>query len=144
MARARLPLVLLAAALVLSACGGSGGGSTPSISVGAAKTFALDGFQPAGNLTADTPTTMSFRIDQPSGQPLTEYTTGNGPHTGVHLILVNQDLSELVHLHPPIAADGTVSTKVSRRSSSPAGLDDCASALTAPRSWPIATAASRP
>jgi hypothetical protein len=112
MARARLPLALLAAALVLSACGGSGGGSTPSISVGAAKTFALDGFQPAGNLTADTPTTMSFRIDQPSGQPLTEYTTGNGPHTGVHLILVNQALSELVHLHPPIAADGTVSTKV--------------------------------
>ena len=64
MARARLPLALLAAALVLSACGGSGGGSTPSISVGAAKTFALDGFQPAGNLTADTPTTMSFRIDR--------------------------------------------------------------------------------
>jgi hypothetical protein len=112
MARVRLPLVLLAAALVLSACGGGGGGSTPSISVGAAKTFALDQFQPAGNLTAGTPTTMSFRIDQPSGQPLTQYTTGNGPHTGVHLILVNQDLSELVHLHPPIASDGTVSASV--------------------------------
>jgi hypothetical protein len=112
MAHVRLPLVLLAAALVLSACGGSGGTSAPSISVGAARTFALDGFQPAGNLTAGSPTTVSFRIDQPSGQPLTQYTEGNGPHTGVHLILVNQDLSELVHLHPPIAPDGTVSTKV--------------------------------
>lgn len=112
MARVRLPLVLLAAALVLTACGGGGDSSTPSISVGAARSFALDGFQPAGNLTADTPTTVSFRIDQPSGQPLTQYTRGNGPHTGVHLILVNQALSELVHLHPPIAADGTVSTSV--------------------------------
>jgi len=112
MARPRLPLMLLAIALVLSACGGGGGSSTPSISIGAAKSFALDGFQPAGNLTAGTPTTMSFRIDEPSGQPLTQYTEGNGPHTGVHLILVNQGLSELVHLHPPIAADGTVSTKV--------------------------------
>src|SRR5262249_28418072 len=62
MARARLPLVLLACALVLSACGGGGGGSTPTISVGAARTFALDGFQPAGNLTAGTPTALSFRI----------------------------------------------------------------------------------
>ena len=66
-------LALLAAALVLSACGGSGGTSAPSISVGAARTFALDGFQPAGNLTAGSPTTVSFRIDQPSGQPLTQW-----------------------------------------------------------------------
>ena len=111
MASVRRPLLLLAIGLVLSACGGGGGGA-PTISVGAAKTFSLDAFQPTGDVTANTPTTMSFRIDQPSGQPLTAYTTGNGPHTGVHLILVNQALSELVHLHPPILPDGTVSTKV--------------------------------
>jgi hypothetical protein len=107
----RRPLLLLAVALVLSACGGGGGGA-PTISVGAAKTFSLDAFQPTRDLTANTPTTLSFRIDQPSGRPLTAYTTGTGPHTGVHLILVNQALSELVHLHPPISPDGTVSTKV--------------------------------
>ena len=30
----------------------------------------------------------------------------------MHLIFVRQDLADIVHLHPPIAADGTVTTQV--------------------------------
>ena len=51
--------------------------------------------------------TVKFTVVQPSGAPLVHYRTGPGPHTGVHLILVRDDLSTIIHRHPPIAADGT-------------------------------------
>jgi hypothetical protein len=102
-----LPLL----ALVLAACGGgSSGSSFPSI--GAAKTYSLTKFSPAGPVAAGTPTRVSFVIRQPNGKPLTAFKRGPGPHTGVHLILVRRDLAYLVHLHPPIAADGTISDSV--------------------------------
>ena len=43
---------------------------------------------------------------QPDGQPLTQYKTGAGPHTGVHLIIVRDDLRYIIHEHPPIGRDG--------------------------------------
>jgi YtkA-like len=33
----------------------------------------------------------------PSGKPLTQYKTGPGPHTGVHLIIVRDDLAYIIH-----------------------------------------------
>ena len=51
---------------------------------------------------------MSFTIKQPSGEPLTDFKSGSGPHTGVHVIFVRSDLGELVHVHPPIGPDGRV------------------------------------
>ena len=55
---------------------------------------------------------VSFTVDQPSGAPLTTYRKGAGPHTGVHLIAVRDDLSLIIHQHPPVAADGKVSQLV--------------------------------
>lgn len=103
--------MIAAAVLTLSACGGSGSGpSTPTIA--AAKTYQLSGFQPAGTAVAGKPTPLSFTITQPSGEPLTVYRSGAGPHVGVHVIIVRDDLSSIIHQHPPVAAAGKVSTSV--------------------------------
>jgi hypothetical protein len=110
--RDRRLLVLVTAAAVLAGCGG-GGSSAPSFpTVGAAKTYELAQFKPAGPVRAGTPTTVSFVIKQPNGQPLTHYKRGAGPHTGVHLIIVRRDLSTIIHQHPPIAANGVASVPV--------------------------------
>jgi hypothetical protein len=62
--------------------------------------------------TAGKPARLSFTIEQPSGKPLTSYRTGNGPHTGVHLIIVRSDLGALIHMHPPIGAGGRISETI--------------------------------
>ncbi len=99
--------VLAAAAALLSGCG-----SSSTITVGAARTFALAGFAPPGSFRPGTPEHISFTIDQPSGAALTHYRTGPGPHTGVHLIMVRSDLGAIVHVHPPGGPDGRVSGSV--------------------------------
>ena len=77
--------------MVLAGCGSSGSGpAIPTIT--AAKTFRLADFNPTAPVRAGTPTTLSFTVDQPSGA-LTQYRTGPGPHTGIHLIIVRRDLS---------------------------------------------------
>jgi hypothetical protein len=65
------------------------------------------------------PTTVAFTVIQPDGEPLTQYKHGAGPHNGVHLIIVRQDLSTIIHMHPPVAPDGRVSTKVTFPSPGP-------------------------
>ena len=65
-----------------------------------------------GTAVAGKPTKVSFVIRQPNGKPLTDFRRGPGPHTGVHLIIVRRDLATIVHRHPPIAADGTISDTV--------------------------------
>ena len=66
--------------------------------------FTLSGFQPAGAILPGRPTTISFTVQMPNGKPLTQYKTGAGPHTGVHLIIVRDDLAYIIHQHPPIGA----------------------------------------
>jgi hypothetical protein len=110
----RLPAVAAAATLLVIAagCGGSSSSSGPSITIGAAKTYKLTQFRPSQPVVAGKPTTVSFRIQKPDGTPLTAFRHGPGPHTGVHLIMVRRDLSVIVHRHPPIAKDGTISEVV--------------------------------
>ena len=104
-------LTVGAAAMSLTACGGSSSGlSTPTVA--AAKTYQLAGFRPAGVPRAGRPTTLSFKIMQPSGKPLTAFRKGSGPHVGVHVIVVRDDLSSIIHQHPPVSSDGTISTTV--------------------------------
>ena len=74
--------------------------------VAPARVFALAGFQPARPVAAGRPTTVSFTVQQPSGKPLTSYKTGPGPHTGVHLIIVRDDLAYIIHQHPPVGPGG--------------------------------------
>jgi hypothetical protein len=100
-----LALVAVAAAILLAGCGSSGSG-VQGVTIGAARTFELASFQPAGQVVAGRPTTVSFTVQQPDGKPLTAYKTGGGPHTGVHLIIVRNDLAYIIHHHPPIGPDG--------------------------------------
>ena len=103
-------LPLAALAVTAAGCGGSSGPSFPT--VGAARTYQLHGFEPSAAAQVGKPTTVSFTIRQPDGKPLTQFKRGPGPHTGVHLIIVRRDLSTIVHRHPPIAADGTISDTI--------------------------------
>jgi len=102
-----VPLFLLVP--LAAGCSSSGSGS---IEIKPAKTYKLSGFQPAGPIEPGKPTSVSFTIDQPSGSALTAYRTGAGPHTGVHLIVVPDDLSTIIHRHPPMQAGGRFDQKI--------------------------------
>jgi hypothetical protein len=109
----RLALVPAAlAVLLLAGCGGSSSTTGGYPTIGAAKVYSLQHFRPATPPKPGKPTTVSFVIRQPDGAPLTKFKTGPGPHTGVHLIIVRDDLAYMIHKHPPIANDGTASTSV--------------------------------
>jgi hypothetical protein len=100
--------IALLAVLCAAGCGGSGG--SPTIAVQPARQYRLDtlGFTRAGSHHF----TFSFRIVQPDGKALTRFRRGAGPHTGVHVIYIRRDLGEIVHHHPPVAADGSVHDSV--------------------------------
>jgi hypothetical protein len=104
-------LVTLAAA-TLSGCGSSSGGALTVPKIAAARIFTLGGFTPNATITAGHPTTMSFTVRLPSGKPLTAYKIGPGPHTGVHLIIVRDDLAYIIHDHPPITPSGLLRQRV--------------------------------
>ena len=107
--RYRHALEAIALVCVLAGCGGGGSGA-PTITVGAARTYALSGFTPtAAGDAVGKPTRVSFTILQPNGKPLTQYKHGAGPHNGVHLIIVRRDLATIIHLHPPVGPDGRIS-----------------------------------
>jgi hypothetical protein len=55
---------------------------------------------------------VSFTIRLPNGKPLTSFKTGSGPHTGVHLIIVRDDLAFIIHEHPPVGPGGAFSQSV--------------------------------
>ena len=106
------PAAALAALLLLAGCGGSSGATVSVPKVAPARVFTLSGFQPAGQIVPGRPTTVSFTVALPSGKPLTSYKTGSGPHTGVHLIIVRDDLAYIIHKHPPIGPDGLLKQTV--------------------------------
>jgi hypothetical protein len=95
-----------AAAIALAGCGGGSSAAVSAPAVGAAKVFTLGGFAPGGTIQPGRPVTVSFTVKLPSGKPLTQYKTGSGPHTGVHLIIVRDDLAYIIHQHPPVGPDG--------------------------------------
>lgn len=103
----RLCLVSLFAATFLTAGCGSGAGP-PVPTIPAARTFQLWNFEPRGRVEPGKPVALSFTIRQPSGRPLTRYRRGAGPHTGIHVILVDRALREIIHRHPPISEQGEV------------------------------------
>jgi hypothetical protein len=106
-------VLALTAAVLAAGCGGSGGDEgLTGPKIAPARTFKLAAFQPAGTVRPRVPTTLRFFIEQPDGRPLTRFKTGPGPHTGVHLIVVRKDLSTIVHRHPPIAPDGTITQRI--------------------------------
>ena len=116
MRRRHVPAAALAASLAavaLAGCGSSSGGVVSAPTVAPARVFALAGFQPAGSIKPGQPVTVSFTVERPDGQALTQYRTGPGPHTGVHLIIVRDDLAYIIHQHPPIGPNGLLRQTVS-------------------------------
>jgi hypothetical protein len=103
--------VLVTLALLTTACGSKS--SSPNVpTVEPARTYKLDGFQPAGKVEPGKPVKVAFTIQQPNGQPLTAYRRGSGPHTGIHLIIVRGDLNVIIHKHPPVAANGKLEDEI--------------------------------
>jgi hypothetical protein len=103
----------LSAAGLLAGCGGSSGGGAVTVpKIAAARQFTLGDFQPAAPVAPKRSTTVSFTVKMPDGKPLTSYKTGGGPHTGVHLIIVRDDLKYIIHEHPPVGPDGLLQQKV--------------------------------
>ena len=98
----------LVAAIGLAACGSSSGGAVTAPPVQPARVFTLGDFSPTGTIQPHRPVTMTFTVQLPSGKPLTQYKTGPGPHTGVHLIIVRDDLAYIIHDHPPIEPNGVL------------------------------------
>jgi hypothetical protein len=98
--RAALAAVAVGLVLAVAGCGGSSGVKEPTVQPAAV--YELKNLRAAGTVVAGKPVKVSFEIEQPDGQPLTRFKTGPGPHTGVHLIFVRNDLAYLVHLHPPV------------------------------------------
>ena len=98
--------ITIAIAIALAGCGSSSNTALKIPTIAPAKQFTLAGFQPAGTIVPGHPTTVAFSIKLPSGQTLTHYRTGPGPHTGVHLIIVRNDLAYIIHQHPPVHPSG--------------------------------------
>jgi hypothetical protein len=112
-ALAGMAVAVAALAVGLAGCGGSSSGSAITApAVAPAQTTHLNAFQPAGSVTPGKPVTMSFNIKLPNGKTLTQYKTGSGPHTGVHLIIVRDDLAYIIHQHPPIPPSGVLHQSV--------------------------------
>ena len=105
-------LVVVPTVAALSACGGSGSSQPTTPTIQPARTFELTGFEPSGRILPGKPTTISFTVRQPDGRPLVHYRRGPGPHTGVHMIIVRDDLSSIIHRHPPVAPSGKISEQV--------------------------------
>jgi len=98
----------IAAALILTATGCSSSSHLAPPKIGAAATYHLAGFRPVTRVHPGKKFVVAFRIDQPSGGTLVDYKRGPGPHTGIHLIIVREDLSVIIHRHPRVGPDGTV------------------------------------
>jgi hypothetical protein len=102
----RIAVPLLAAVIALAGCGGGSGASITVPKIAPARQFALADFKPSTKIIPGRRTTVSFTVRLPDGKPLTTYRTGPGPHTGVHLIIVRDDLAYIIHEHPPIGRSG--------------------------------------
>lgn len=108
MSRGRIAAVAALVALAAASCGSSSSDSPSAPSIGAAKVYSLAWSTPSGPVQPGKPVTISFKVIQPSGQPLVHYRTGPGPHVGVHLIMVRKDLASIIHRHPPIGPGGEI------------------------------------
>ncbi|HZR93262.1 MAG TPA: hypothetical protein VFA44_12750 [Gaiellaceae bacterium] len=110
--RARLlPVILIVTvAATVAGCGSPSSGN--SVKIQPARQFRIADFQPSRPVRPGTPTTVSFRIVEPSGQTMTRFRTGSGPHTGVHLIIVRDDLGVIIHRHPPMQPGGRFSQPI--------------------------------
>jgi hypothetical protein len=101
---------LLCLAVVLAACGSSSSGNSQPTIQKSLTTHIAD-LTPTTPVEPGKPVTVTFRIVKPNAAgtqevTMTKFRRGSGPHTGVHMIVVGDDLSTIIHRHPPIDANG--------------------------------------
>jgi hypothetical protein len=106
----RLHGIALLALVGLAGCGGGSGGS-PTVAIQPARQFRLT-TRIVGAPAAGKTIRITYSIQLPNGSNLTKFKHGAGPHTGVHVIYVRDDLGAIVHHHPHIAANGTFTDSV--------------------------------
>jgi hypothetical protein len=106
----RRAAALTSLALLAAGCGGGGGSPAPP-TIAPAKEYKLAWEGPA-SVADPGEVTVHFAVRTPDGKILTRFRTGAGPHTGVHLIIVRDDLSTIVHLHPAIPPSGRLAIAV--------------------------------
>ena len=94
--------LLAVMAIALAGCASGGGSPSAPVVARRARLPPAAGSSPRRGIRAGVPVTLSFTVAQPSGAPLVHYRTGPGPHIGVHLIIVRDDLATIIHRHPPI------------------------------------------
>jgi hypothetical protein len=109
--------IALVALVGLAGCGG-GSSRAPTLAVQPARQFRLTTYI-VGTPTAGKPATVGFSIVRPDGSNLKQFRHGSGPHTGVHVIYIRNDLGAIVHRHPHIAADGSFADTVTFPSGGP-------------------------
>ncbi len=98
---------------MFAGCGsGSVSGSGNALKVAPARTYALVGFKPSGQVAPGRTTKLSFTIRTPSGAPLTAFKKCCEPHAGVDLIIVRSDDSHVQYDDSDIAPDGRISQPV--------------------------------
>jgi hypothetical protein len=102
-------LLACCAVALLAGCSSSSRPSVPTIAP--ARTYALAGFTPT-RVVRPGRVRLAFTIRQPSGAALTRYRTGAGPHTRVHVIVVQRDLSVIVHRHPRVGPGGRITETI--------------------------------
>jgi hypothetical protein len=110
-----LSLALVAGVLTLAACGSSSHNTTPTIQK-VLVTQPAD-FKPSGPVPVGKPVTISFRIVKPNAAgtklvTMTNFRSCCGPHTGVHMIIVRDDLGVIIHQHPPVRPSGVFTQQV--------------------------------
>jgi hypothetical protein len=108
--RAPLAVALGAVAVLAAACGGGGSSPAPP-TVAPAREYKLDWQAPTG-VAKPGAVTLKFAVLTPDGTVLTRFRRGAGPHTGVHVIVVRDDLTEIVHKHPPVPPSGNFTLPV--------------------------------
>jgi hypothetical protein len=96
----------------VAGCGSSSSGAVSVPRVAPARTYSLENFQPAAPVVAGRPTSISFRIQQPTGGPLTQFRTCCEPHQGVDLIIVRSDDSHVQYDDSDIAPGGQITQPV--------------------------------
>lgn len=115
MTKLLLALTAAAAVLALAACGSSSHNTTPTIAP--TLTTQVADFKPTGPVVPGKPVTVSFRILTPNAAgtklvTMTRFRKGAGPHTGLHMIIVRDDLGAIIHQHPPVRPTGIFTQQV--------------------------------
>ncbi len=111
--RRLFPAVLGSISIATAAgCGGSGTATVSVPRVAPARTYGLQRFAPTAPVRPGHPTTVSFTIQQPSGQPLTSFRKCCDPHAGVDLIIVRSDDSHIQYDDAAIGGGGRVAQPV--------------------------------